>query len=60
MESKDGFTLAETTKCWSSLQECWSDGIYIEALAHKFWKLSLQLISRYATWITNICTQVSI
>lgn len=60
VESHDGFTLVETYKCWCSLQECWSDGIYIEALTHKFWKLSLQLISRYATWITEICAQVSI
>ncbi|OWR46985.1 putative oligomeric Golgi complex subunit 2 [Danaus plexippus plexippus] len=46
-------------QCWRALQDCWSDGIYIEALSHKFWKLSLQLISRYTTWITSICTQTS-
>ncbi|CAG9565223.1 unnamed protein product [Danaus chrysippus] len=55
----DGFILLETYNCWKALQDCWSDGIYIEALSHKFWKLSLQLISRYATWITSICTQTS-
>ncbi|CAH2094319.1 unnamed protein product [Euphydryas editha] len=57
LESNDDFILLETYKCWKALQDCWSDGIYIEALAHKFWKLSLQLLCRYATWITNICAQ---
>ncbi|XP_045776935.1 conserved oligomeric Golgi complex subunit 2 [Maniola jurtina] len=59
LQSNDGFILLETYKCWKALQDCWSDGIYIEALVHKFWKLSLQLISRYVTWITNICSQKS-
>ncbi|CAK1583368.1 unnamed protein product [Parnassius mnemosyne] len=57
IENKEGFILNETLKCWACLHECWSDGIYIEALAHKFWKLSLQLLSRYATWTTNFCTE---
>ncbi|CAG9565224.1 unnamed protein product [Danaus chrysippus] len=59
LQENDGFILLETYNCWKALQDCWSDGIYIEALSHKFWKLSLQLISRYATWITSICTQTS-
>ncbi|XP_068618954.1 conserved oligomeric Golgi complex subunit 2 [Battus philenor] len=55
--NKDGFILNETLKCWVCLHDCWSEGIYIEALAHKFWKLSLQILSRYATWTTSICMQ---
>ncbi|XP_046971641.1 conserved oligomeric Golgi complex subunit 2 [Vanessa cardui] len=57
LQSNDDFILLETYKCWKALQDCWSDGIYIEALAHKFWKLSLQLLCRYATWITSICSE---
>lgn len=57
LENNDGFVFRETHKCWRALQECWSDGIYIEALTHKFWKLSLQLLSRYATWINSYCAQ---
>ncbi|XP_041969831.1 conserved oligomeric Golgi complex subunit 2 [Aricia agestis] len=56
-QNNSDFILAETLKCWNSLQDCWSDGIFLEALAHKFWKLSLQLLSRYATWVTSICSQ---
>ncbi|KAJ0173795.1 hypothetical protein K1T71_010944 [Dendrolimus kikuchii] len=59
LEANDGFVLRETHRCWKALQECWSDGIYIEALAHKFWKLSLQLISRYSTWASVYCNQVT-
>ncbi|XP_013171139.1 PREDICTED: conserved oligomeric Golgi complex subunit 2 isoform X1 [Papilio xuthus] len=57
VENKDGFIHKETLKCWVSLHNCWSDGIYIEALAHKFWKLSLQLLARYASWTTSVCSQ---
>ncbi|KPJ01490.1 Conserved oligomeric Golgi complex subunit 2 [Papilio xuthus] len=57
VENKDAFIHKETLKCWVSLHNCWSDGIYIEALAHKFWKLSLQLLARYASWTTSVCSQ---
>lgn len=56
--AEDGFILKETSRCWMALQECWSDGVYIEALAHKFWKLSLQLLSRYVNWASTYCAQV--
>ncbi|XP_047994268.1 conserved oligomeric Golgi complex subunit 2 [Leguminivora glycinivorella] len=58
-QEKDGLVLKETYSCWVALQQCWSDGVYIEALAHKFWKLSLQLLARYSTWCCTICTQKS-
>ncbi|KAG7298108.1 hypothetical protein JYU34_018877 [Plutella xylostella] len=53
------FILKETEACWRAMEECWSQGIYIEAIAHKFWKLTLQLIFRYATWCSAFCTQKS-
>lgn len=58
LESGNEFVLRETQKCWSSVQECWSEGVCIEALAHKFWKLTLQMLSRYAVWANAYCTQV--
>ncbi|XP_045527191.1 conserved oligomeric Golgi complex subunit 2 [Pieris brassicae] len=56
-QNKGEFVLEETSKCWKALQNCWSEGIFIEALSHKFWKLSLQLLSRYCSWIKSYCTQ---
>lgn len=58
LDNGNDFVLRETQKCWSAVQECWSDGVFIEALAHKFWKLTLQMLSRYATWATAYSTQV--
>ena len=33
-----------------SLNLCWNDCIFLKQLAHEFWKLTLQLISRYNVW----------
>uniref|UniRef100_A0A8P4KBE1 Conserved oligomeric Golgi complex subunit 2 n=1 Tax=Dicentrarchus labrax TaxID=13489 RepID=A0A8P4KBE1_DICLA len=33
---------------WSCLVRCWSDKVYLSPLAHRFWKLTLQLYARYA------------
>lgn len=30
---------------------CWNDSIYLKSLSHEFWKLTLQLVSRYSAWI---------
>ncbi|CAB3248692.1 unnamed protein product [Arctia plantaginis] len=58
-DNENDFVLRETQKCWSAVQECWSDGVFIEALGHKFWKLTLQMLSRYAIWANAYCTQKS-
>ncbi|XP_021198347.3 conserved oligomeric Golgi complex subunit 2 [Helicoverpa armigera] len=57
VEHNNDFVLRETHKCWNAVHECWTEGVYIEALAHKFWKLTLQMLSRYATWANAYCTQ---
>eukprot|EP00039_Didymoeca_costata_P029220 m.23686 g.23686 ORF g.23686 m.23686 type:complete len:687 (-) comp7532_c0_seq2:72-2132(-) len=41
-------------KLESLLRQCWSDDIYIEGLAHRFWKLFLQLIVRFGSWIESL------
>ncbi|CAG0891091.1 unnamed protein product [Darwinula stevensoni] len=37
-----------------SLLRCWDAGVYIPSLVHRFWKLSLQLLSRFNVWLTGI------
>ncbi|KAF0314783.1 Conserved oligomeric Golgi complex subunit 2 [Amphibalanus amphitrite] len=38
---------------WLALQRCWSSGVFLRPLTHRFWQLSLQIVSRYATWLTD-------
>uniref|UniRef100_A0A674CXQ9 Conserved oligomeric Golgi complex subunit 2 n=1 Tax=Salmo trutta TaxID=8032 RepID=A0A674CXQ9_SALTR len=38
---------------WNSLVRCWVDKVYLPPLSHRFWKLTLQLISRYSKFLTE-------
>ena len=38
---------------WTALQRCWSAGVHLRPLTHRFWQLSLQIVSRYGTWLTS-------
>eukprot|EP01023_Acetabularia_acetabulum_P061307 TRINITY_DN7401_c0_g2_i1.p1 TRINITY_DN7401_c0_g2~~TRINITY_DN7401_c0_g2_i1.p1 ORF type:complete len:293 (+),score=61.17 TRINITY_DN7401_c0_g2_i1:804-1682(+) len=44
----------EVLKC---LQQCYSDKVYLSALAHRFLNLSLQLIARYTSWLREAATR---
>uniref|UniRef100_A0A672GSE8 Conserved oligomeric Golgi complex subunit 2 n=1 Tax=Salarias fasciatus TaxID=181472 RepID=A0A672GSE8_SALFA len=44
---------------WSCLVRCWSDKVYLSPLAHRFWKLTLQLYSRYANVKEHRYTHIS-
>uniref|UniRef100_A0A8C6Q8K2 Conserved oligomeric Golgi complex subunit 2 n=1 Tax=Nothobranchius furzeri TaxID=105023 RepID=A0A8C6Q8K2_NOTFU len=39
---------------WSCLVRCWSNGVYLSPLAHRFWKLTLQQYSRYAKFLVEV------
>lgn len=39
---------------WRCLMKCWSDKVYLSPLAHRFWKLTLQLYSRYAKFLEEV------
>lgn len=45
------FSFPQTTILWEQLKQCWSPEIFVPALTDSFFKLSLQLISRYVSWI---------
>jgi conserved oligomeric Golgi complex subunit 2 len=38
----------------SCVAKCWMDGIYIDQLFHKFFKLTLQLIARSIHWVQEV------
>ncbi|XP_033125894.1 conserved oligomeric Golgi complex subunit 2-like [Anneissia japonica] len=48
------FKLAAFDAIWHALQCCWQDQVYLTPLAHRFWKLTLQIILRCTTWIAEV------
>ncbi|CAL4076011.1 unnamed protein product, partial [Meganyctiphanes norvegica] len=45
------FSLQCTQVLWDNLQRCYDPSIFLQPLLHRFWKLSLLLLSRYRTWV---------
>jgi len=37
-----------------ALNQCWKEGTYIPDLVHRFYKLSLQLLARYLSWVQQL------
>lgn len=53
----DDFHLNTTEITWNSIIKIWSDDIFLSQLLHQFWKLNLQICSRYRTWISSTLKQ---
>ncbi|XP_060782326.1 conserved oligomeric Golgi complex subunit 2 [Neoarius graeffei] len=51
------YRLQVTDVLWSCVCRCWAERVYLPPLAHRFWKLTLQLLSRYATFLTEVLTK---
>lgn len=49
-----GWKLHATSTLWSGLERCWCDDVFLPALLHRFWKLSLQQLARHATWMDQL------
>ncbi|TRM69862.1 oligomeric golgi complex component, COG2-domain-containing protein [Schizophyllum amplum] len=45
------FATIQARAVWEAISACWSAEIYIPDLSHRFWRLTLQLLSRYKTWL---------
>ncbi|KAG8583183.1 hypothetical protein GDO81_008309 [Engystomops pustulosus] len=52
--NESAFCLRATNVLWNCLSACWSDHIYLPLLAHRFYKLTLQLLSRYCVYIKEL------
>ncbi|NWI13422.1 COG2 protein, partial [Crypturellus soui] len=48
------YCLLATHMVWLSLQKCWSDQMFLPLLAHRLWKLSLQILARYSVFISEV------
>ena len=45
------FASKQATALWTAVELCWSGEVFMPQLAHRFWKLTLQTLSRYRTWL---------
>jgi hypothetical protein len=52
------FQLQSTLLLWQLIHRCWDRDIYLQPLCHRFWKLTLQLIARYSTWLEELGQEV--
>lgn len=48
------FCLLASHKTWSSLQRCWSDAMFLPSLAHRLWRLTLQILARYSVFVNEL------
>ncbi|PCH36075.1 COG complex component [Wolfiporia cocos MD-104 SS10] len=47
------FVTFQAAAVWEAIGTCWSAQVYIPELNHRFWKFTLQLLSRYKTWLDS-------
>lgn len=43
--------MAATEQVYKAITICWSDDVYLSDLTPRFWRLTLQIMSRYKTWL---------
>ncbi|XP_019612930.2 conserved oligomeric Golgi complex subunit 2 isoform X1 [Rhinolophus sinicus] len=48
------FCLLASQRTWSSLQRCWSDAMFLPSLAHRLWRLTLQILARYSVFVNEL------
>ncbi|KAG8177789.1 hypothetical protein JTE90_017650 [Oedothorax gibbosus] len=49
-DENSAYNLNATQSLCLSLDRCWGEGIFLLPLKHHFWRLTLQLLSRYKHW----------
>lgn len=45
------FATNQAIAAWNAISTCWSSEVYMPVLSYRFWKLTLQIIGRYRTWL---------
>lgn len=48
------YKIACTAVLMSCIEMCWQDKIFLPPLVHRFWKVTLQCLSRYCNWAQEI------
>ncbi|KAF8313136.1 hypothetical protein DL93DRAFT_2168071 [Clavulina sp. PMI_390] len=47
----DNFFAPEARGIYLAVATCWSSTVFVPELGYRFWKLTLQILSRYKTWL---------
>ncbi|KAF7304559.1 Conserved oligomeric Golgi complex subunit 2-like [Mycena chlorophos] len=52
-ESQEAFDSVQAAAFCVASTACWSAEVFVPELSHRFWRLTLQFLSRYKTWLVN-------
>ncbi|GJE92723.1 COG complex component [Phanerochaete sordida] len=47
------FVTSQAAAVWAAISSIWSAQVFVPELSHRFWRLTLQLISRYRSWLDS-------
>lgn len=55
-DAPDGspYCLLASHRTWSSLEKCWSDEMFLPLLAHRLWRLTLQILARFSVFVSEL------
>ncbi|KAK6924690.1 COG complex component, COG2, C-terminal [Dillenia turbinata] len=53
LENSKDLTLKQSDALLESLRSCWREDVFILSCSDKFFRLSLQLLSRYSNWLSS-------
>ncbi|XP_051057521.1 conserved oligomeric Golgi complex subunit 2 isoform X2 [Phodopus roborovskii] len=55
-DAPDGspYCLLASHRTWSSLEKCWSNEMFLPLLAHRLWRLTLQILARFSVFVSEI------
>jgi len=48
------FILPATTAVDQAIADCWRSDVYLPELASRFWRLTLQILGRYRSWLDDV------
>ncbi|KZV90605.1 hypothetical protein EXIGLDRAFT_720206 [Exidia glandulosa HHB12029] len=54
--SQQPFFTHQASAVVACVATCWGDEVYIPDLGHRFWRLTLQILSRFRTWLDVVAS----
>ncbi|KAF8161129.1 COG complex component [Crassisporium funariophilum] len=59
LKNRGSFATTQAAATWIAISACWSSEIFIPELCHRFWRLTLQILSRYRVWLDGWMAAIS-